>query len=102
MRKNRGTTFINIAGLALGIASLLIILIMVRYELIFKRFHSDTDRIYRIVEQFPVDGETYYSSAVAYPLPEAVKTSLASAQQLTACRMKGAHSKLAKLESGNT
>ncbi|MGD1893635.1 MAG: hypothetical protein ACFB15_23955 [Cyclobacteriaceae bacterium] len=47
--KNRVTTVINILGLALGISCLLIILAVVRYEQSYDQFHSDAERIYRVV-----------------------------------------------------
>ncbi len=43
-------TAINIIGLALGIAVCAIILMYIRDELSFDRFHANADRIYRVVE----------------------------------------------------
>ncbi len=88
--KNKETTLINVLGLALGIACLLIILVMVRFELSFDRFHSKANHIYRVVRVSQIDGETDYSSAVAYPVPAALKTSLAAIQQITALQGEGA------------
>ncbi len=42
---------INIAGLALGIACCILMLLFVRDELTFDRMHTQADQIYRIVEQ---------------------------------------------------
>ena len=47
--RHRVNTFINIAGLALGIVVCLIIFLLVRFELSYDRFHPAGDRIYRIV-----------------------------------------------------
>ncbi|WP_234567506.1 ABC transporter permease [Rhodohalobacter sp. 614A] len=46
--RNKAYSMINIAGLALGIASCLLILIYVQHELSFDTFHEKADRIYRI------------------------------------------------------
>ena len=47
--RERAFSFLNIFGLAIGIASALIILLIVRHELSFNLFTSKADRIYRIV-----------------------------------------------------
>ena len=48
LRKRLGYTLINIFGLALGIASCLLIFLVVRYELGYDAFNSKADRIYRV------------------------------------------------------
>ncbi len=45
--KHRGYSLINIAGLAIGMASCLLILLYVSDELSYDRFHRHADRIYR-------------------------------------------------------
>jgi putative ABC transport system permease protein len=47
-RRRIGYTVINVLGLALGIASCLIIFLVVRYELGYDAFNSNADRIYRV------------------------------------------------------
>ena len=51
MSRQKGYTVINIAGLALGLASALLILIWVKDELGYDRFHENKDRIYRVLSQ---------------------------------------------------
>ena len=51
-RKNRYFTFINIGGLAIGLASVLLVSLFVYDEYTFDRFHKHSDRIYRIVLDF--------------------------------------------------
>ena len=48
LRKHKGYTFINIVGLAVGLACCLMIALFVRDELSYDRFHDDADRIYRV------------------------------------------------------
>ncbi|MFC5411003.1 ABC transporter permease [Larkinella bovis] len=48
LRKQRGFTFINVFGLALGLACCLLITLYVVDELSYDRFHEKADRIYRI------------------------------------------------------
>ncbi len=49
LRKQPGYTFINVTGLAVGIACCILIVLFVRDELSYDRFHADADRIYRVV-----------------------------------------------------
>ncbi len=48
--KNKAYSFINIAGLAIGMACCMLILLYVRDELNFDAFHKKADRIFRIVD----------------------------------------------------
>src|ERR1700683_560674 len=46
--KNKGFSAINILGLTIGMASSLLILLWVRNELSYDRFHAHADHIYRV------------------------------------------------------
>ncbi len=48
IRKNRAFTLINILGLAIGLASAILILLFVLKELSYDRYHEKSDRIYRL------------------------------------------------------
>ncbi len=50
--KNKLTAFINIAGLALAIASALLIYLYIRDEVSYEKYHSKADRIYRVTRDF--------------------------------------------------
>lgn len=56
LTKHVGYSIINIGGLALGIASCILILLYVQDELAFDRYHSQADRIYRLVEHRTEEG----------------------------------------------
>ncbi|MDH4271590.1 MAG: ABC transporter permease [Candidatus Aminicenantes bacterium] len=49
IKAQKGYSFINIAGLALGMACAILIVFYIHYELSFDRFHKNADRIYRVV-----------------------------------------------------
>jgi putative ABC transport system permease protein len=51
LKKNRVFSFINILGLAIGMAACLLILQYVRFQLGFDAFHAKADRIYRVSMQ---------------------------------------------------
>jgi putative ABC transport system permease protein len=48
VKKHKGYSFINIAGLAVGMTCCILILLWVQDELSFDRYHKNADRIYRI------------------------------------------------------
>lgn len=50
--KNKSYTFINIIGLALGIAAFILITAYVRFEKSYDRMNADADNIYRVESQF--------------------------------------------------
>ena len=75
--KHKTHTAINVLGLALGIASSIIIFFIVRHELSFDDFRPKADRIYRISSTFERDGKTYFNSMVPKPLPEAFQQDFA-------------------------
>ena len=49
--RHKSYSFINIAGLAIGIACCVLLLLWVRFEYCFDNFHEKAGRIYRVVEE---------------------------------------------------
>ena len=62
-RKQKGYAFLNISGLALGVACCVLILLFVQDEWSYDRFYEDADRIYRVAIE-----ETTPTSKALYPL----------------------------------
>lgn len=59
LAKNPSYSFINIFGLALGITAFLLILLFIRYELSYDKYHENTESIYRVSREWKnADGET--------------------------------------------
>ena len=52
MRKHKVYSFINISGLALGLACFLLIFLFIQFELSFDDFHAKQDKIYRVNQEF--------------------------------------------------
>jgi putative ABC transport system permease protein len=46
IKRNKGLAFINIAGLAIGMACCLLIVLYIQFELSFDKYHDKADRIY--------------------------------------------------------
>ena len=55
-RKQKLFTFVNLAGLILGIISTTLILIYISFELSFDRFHKNSDRIFRVYNTASIGG----------------------------------------------
>lgn len=66
LQKNPVYSMINIAGMALGLACCLLILLYVQDELSFDAFHQKADRIYRLTETHssPDRGERHFPSTM--------------------------------------
>ena len=56
IKKYATYSFINITGLAIGMACVILILLFIQDELSYDRFHENADRIYRVVDSFDVSG----------------------------------------------
>jgi putative ABC transport system permease protein len=56
VRRQKAFSFLNVAGLAVGLAACLLILLWVKDELSFDRFHDKADRIYRLAELETIGG----------------------------------------------
>ena len=60
--KQKVYTFINVVGLAVGIASCILIVLFIRNEFSYDRFFKDQDRIYRMsLERIYPNHSTYYA-----------------------------------------
>ena len=67
-------SFINIAGLAIGMACCALILMYVQHELSYDTFHSKGDRIYRVLRKVVDEkGEMFYPSISGVAAPEVLK-----------------------------
>lgn len=73
LAKNKTFTLFNILGLTVGIGSCLIIYLLTSFELSYDNFHSDKERIYRIVAKVEGHGRTELIGGMMLPLPEAIR-----------------------------
>jgi len=71
--KNKGIFSINIAGLAIGIASCLMIMLFVIDELSYDRFHEKADQIVRVVFNANINGEQMKEAVVMAPVAQTLR-----------------------------
>jgi ABC-type antimicrobial peptide transport system permease subunit len=88
--KHKGYSFINIAGLALGMACALFILLAVQDELSFDRFHENAASIFR-VEQDQKGGQgLFHVNVTPYAMGPALKTGIPEITDSTRAARTGA------------
>jgi ABC-type antimicrobial peptide transport system permease subunit len=64
VRRHKGYSFINIAGLAIGMACCILILLWVQDELSYDRFHENAGDIYRVIQDIKfADHDTTWAIA---------------------------------------
>ncbi|RBL93695.1 ABC transporter permease [Chitinophaga flava] len=75
LQRHKFITAINVCGLAVGMACCILIVLYVRDELSFDRFHTKADNIYRIttIENTQATGVTAYGAATQFPIAPNLK-----------------------------
>lgn len=97
-KRNKFYSFLNIFGLAIGIATAILSFLYVDYELSYDRFHEKSDRIYRIAVD-ALSGNTVIKQVFnPAPMPAALYNDFSEIEAV--CRIAGAGS-ATKIQSGN-
>ena len=65
--RHKGFTFINVTGLAIGLAASLLILLWVQDELSFDKYNLNAENIYRVEEDQFYSGERYHVTVTPHP-----------------------------------
>ena len=92
--KYKGYSFINISGLAIGLACSIFILLWVHDELTYDHFHKNLDTIYRLEQDQYYDGERYHVNVTPFVVGPAYKDMLPEIAEQ--CRTTGMGSLLFK------
>ena len=71
--RHKAFSFINIAGLAIGIASCLLIFTVVKYELSYDKFQPNYNQVYHVVTQDKNSDGTSYNPGIPIPAMEALR-----------------------------
>ena len=85
-RKNRLFTFINISGLAIGIASFLLVALFIADEYSFDKYHKNADSIYRIVLDFTSDGTVTNWAKTSAPIGQYLTGAFPEIEQVVRLR----------------
>lgn len=79
--KHKSYSFINIAGLALGLTCTILILLFIRNEFSFDRHHPRADRIYRVLRESRLGDQTQVSEATSGALVPAMREEIPEVEQ---------------------
>ncbi len=71
--RHKGYSFINITGLAIGMAVFMMIVLFIRFEFSYDGFHDNFERIYRVEQIMVSNGAEEASAACPSPLSKALK-----------------------------
>ncbi|HMH31911.1 MAG TPA: ABC transporter permease, partial [Puia sp.] len=87
--RNKGFSAINIFGLALGIATCLVIVLYVQNELSYDRYNKKADRTVRVIFKGLFQGEKLNESNVMPPTAMTIKKDFPEVQEATRLRDQG-------------
>ncbi|NML40535.1 FtsX-like permease family protein [Chitinophaga sp. G-6-1-13] len=73
LRCHKSYVAINTIGLAVGIAACLLIFLLIQYETSFDDFHTNKERIYRVVAATKTPEGINYSKGSAFPVAEGLR-----------------------------
>ena len=81
--RHKAFSFLNIAGLAVGIAAAFVLFLVINFELSFDNFHTKEDRIYRVVNEFNHAAGKDYQTGVPFPFGLALQTDYPQLEAIT-------------------
>src|ERR1700709_1246820 len=87
--KNKGFTFINVLGLALGLATCLLIVFYVFDELSYDRYNTKADRIFRLNNEIKFGGVQNPYAIVPAPAAAALKADFPEVEEVARFRSRG-------------
>jgi len=84
LRRNTTYTFVNVTGLALGMACCALIMMLVHHHWSFDRFHDDADRIYRTYFQWQdPDGDVQVQAMMTPEFTETFREAFPQVERAT-------------------
>lgn len=83
LAREKSSSILNLAGLTLGITCSLVLFLLVKHLATFDHFHTNRDRIYRVVTESDGNNGRFYTSGIPRPLPDAFREDFPEAEQVT-------------------
>jgi len=83
--RNKSYAFINIIGLAIGIASTALIFLWVEDELTFNNYFPNKEELFKIKDRQNYDGKTYVFDATPGPLAKGIKADIPGIKYAARC-----------------
>jgi len=76
--KNKSSSFINIGGLAIGMAVAMLIGLWIHDELSFDKYHKNYDRIAQVMQHQTSNGIVYSDVSMPFPIGKELQTNFSS------------------------
>lgn len=73
LKRHKAFSFINITGLAIGIASCLLLFTVVKFEMSYDKFQPNYKHIYRIVTVDKTEDGDFFTSGIPFPALDALR-----------------------------
>lgn len=87
--KQRGFTFINVFGLAVGLACCMLIMLYVLHELSYDRYNEKADRIYRVNSEILFGGNNMHFAVSPDPMGPTLKKDYPQVEQFVRLHQRG-------------
>ncbi|HYC86083.1 MAG TPA: ABC transporter permease [Chryseosolibacter sp.] len=89
--RSKGHSFINVFGLSLGIGCCILIILFVKDEWTFDRFHSKADRIFRAyaIEDYG-ENQLFFDTSTPFPMGPALKDNFQEVEEMVRINPVGA------------
>jgi len=83
MMRNKISSFINVSGLSIGIACVLMIVIYIQNELSYDKFHKDADRIFQVTLKGSMGGQEFWAGNTPPPVGKALVSNFPEIESYT-------------------
>ena len=100
MMRNKTSSFINVSGLSIGMACVLMIVIYIQNELSYDKFHKDADRIFQVTLKGSMGGQEFWAGNTPPPVGKALVSNFPEIESYT--RFYKARDIVARYESNNS
>lgn len=78
--REQTNSFINVAGLTLGITGSLVLFLVIRHSMSYDGYHTNADRIYRVVSKAKGNVGDTFTAGIQVALPEAFRAEFPEAE----------------------
>ena len=86
IKKSKIYSFVNISGLAIGMACCFLIFLYVQHEFSYDRFHEKPNQIYRVTAEWLVEGQAQIYQTTAAPVASALMNDFPEVQNAARVR----------------
>jgi putative ABC transport system permease protein len=83
MMRNKINSIINVSGLSIGIACVLMILVYIQNELAYDRFHKDAKRIFQVTLAGNIGGQEFWAGNTPPPVGKALVSNFPQVESYT-------------------